>query len=49
MNPAQFLTAVDGRNYQLATENPNSLTGPEILGLPAGQQIIRKKGVVIAK
>jgi hypothetical protein len=25
---------MDGRKYQSATENPNSLTGPEILGLP---------------
>ena len=25
---------MDGRKYQSTTENPNSLSGPEILGLP---------------
>ena len=32
--PGAIFTAMDGRKYQSATENPNSLTGLEILGLP---------------
>ena len=33
-DPGTIFTAMEGRKYQSATENPNSLTGPEILGLP---------------
>jgi hypothetical protein len=32
--PGIIITAMDRRKYQSTTENPNSLTGPEILGLP---------------
>ena len=32
--PGTIFTAMDGTKYQSTTENPNSLTGPEILGLP---------------
>ncbi|MGK0241138.1 MAG: hypothetical protein ACI92G_004630, partial [Candidatus Pelagisphaera sp.] len=36
--PGTISTAMDGRKYRSTTENPNSLTGPEILGLPISQR-----------
>ena len=38
---------MDGRKYQSATENPNSLTGPEILGLPGLQRQVLQNAVTI--
>ena len=34
--PGTILTEMDGRKYRSTTENPNSVTGPEISGLTPG-------------